>query len=132
MIKARLSKRSDAAGEGHFGASRGSRTHKGQDYECFPGAIIESPIKGYITKLGYPYADDLSYRYVEITQSLSTNKYRIFYVEPSVKLGDGVLPGDAIGAAQDVAKRYPNESMTCHVHLEIKLDDGSFTDPEAE
>ncbi len=56
----------DTWGSGHFGASRGERTHIGIDYACSPGSQILAPCIGEVTKLGYPYSNDLSFRYVEI------------------------------------------------------------------
>ena len=61
MITARLSTRQDPAGAGHFGAPRGDRTHKGQDYCCLPGAEILAPVPDgqvwSVSKWGYPYTD---------------------------------------------------------------------------
>lgn len=118
----------DSYGEGHFGASRGSRTHTGQDFACYPGTKITAPVDGIVTKLGYPYADDLSYRYVEVTDSDGL-RHRLFYVEPGVSVDDAVLEGVTIlGCAQDICARYPN-GMTGHVHYEIKTTGGSFINP---
>jgi len=57
----------DGYGSGEFGASRSNRTPHGVDYACYPGSQLLSPVKGSVTKLGYPYRDDMAYRYVEIT-----------------------------------------------------------------
>lgn len=120
MIRAILSKRQpDAYGSGEYGANRGSRAHRGIDYACFVGAEILSPIEGKITKLGYAYADDLSYRYVEVVGDDSLH-YRVFYVEPSVGVGDMVTRETIIGKAQDISARYTeNGMMENHIHYEI-------------
>ena len=133
MITAQLSTRSDAAGAGHFGAPRGNRKHKGQDYACLPATEILAPVPDgqvwSVSKLGYPYGDDLSYRYVEI-RDLNDRRHRVFYVEPSVELHDMVTSKTVIGKAQDVTKRYPQyPAMTPHVHYEIMLSDDSCVDP---
>ena len=120
----------DPMGSGHYGASRGSRTHNGVDYACYPETEIASPTFGTVTKLGYPYGDDLSYRYVEITDQFD-KRHRVFYVEPSVQVGSLVHIGDVIGTAQDIEARYSGRGMKNHVHYEIKLEDGSFIDPES-
>lgn len=131
MIVAELPKRgSDAFGSGEFHASRGSRKHKGIDYSCFPDSVIRSPVFGKVTKLGYPYADDLSFRYVQVTDE-ADNDHRFFYVEPGVKVGDTIAPGDAIGTAQDVAAKHStaNRKMKNHIHYEILIN-GTEVDPE--
>ena len=121
--------RSDPAGNGSFKSKRGPRIHKGVDLVCEPGDLVVAPLGGWITKIGYPYADDLSYRYVEIT-SKSKLVCRIFYVEPTVELGHEVEAGDQVGFAQDVAERYKYDSrggvryrtnkMLPHVHVELR------------
>ena len=115
---------SDGFGAGHFGAPRGSRTHKGVDLLAQSGEAINSPVTGTVTKVGYPYGDDLSYRYVQITAG--DYDFRVFYVEPSVRVGQEVTTETAIGSAQDLGRRYPG--IPNHVHFEIKSD-GDYLDP---
>jgi murein DD-endopeptidase MepM/ murein hydrolase activator NlpD len=117
----------DEWGCGHFGAPRGNRTHKGVDFKCPYGAHVQSPCSGRVTKLGYAYSDDLSFRYVEITAD-DGNRHRIFYVLPRVFDSSIVKEGDVIGYAQDLEQRYPG--ITPHVHYEIIDTDGNFIDPE--
>ena len=127
----------DPMGDGSFGASRGGRTHNGIDYASEPGDVILSPVAGKVTKLGYPYANALEYRYVEITDNMQ-RKWRLFYVHPSVELGQEITPAFPIGITQDInAKRtvaggqsYGEKGMTNHIHVEVKLADGSFMDPD--
>lgn len=115
----------DAHGCGEFRASRGSRKHNGVDLECLPGTLVSSPVCGTVTKLGYPYSDDLSFRYVQVESQ--GYEFRIFYVDPLVSVGDQVRKGDILGACQGLQGRYPG--ITNHVHLEIKDDHGDFVDP---
>ena len=122
--------RSDSAGDGHFMAPRGSHMHNGVDYLCEPGSLVYSPVAGTITKLGYPYGDDLQWRYVEITDE-DKNKHRLFYTEPAVNLDQYVMVGEVVGEAQNIASRYPDQGMLAHIHLEIIGADGQLTDPEA-
>lgn len=127
MIRAILPKRgTDDWGSGAFGASRGSRVHKGIDYECPAGAEVLSPVSGKVTKLGYPYADDLSYRYVQIS---NTYDHRLFYVEPSVEVGQWVNENTPIGICQNLQARY-DKKMKNHVHYEVLKGDTPI-DPEA-
>ncbi len=116
----------DVHGSGSFGAPRGSRTHKGDDYACPVGSSILAPINGKVTKIGYPYGDDLSFRYVEIT--VSELRYRVFYVEPIVEVGDIVTRQDVIGHSQKLGDRY--NGITEHVHFEILRPDGSPINPK--
>jgi len=135
MIRATLNKRKpDELGSGEFGASRGLRKHNGIDYTCEPRTRILSPVRGKVTKIGYPYADDFGYRYVQITDN--DNRYhRVFYIEPGVSLGDVVTRDTIIGEAQDIAIRYASVGrMNNHVHYEIMtIKDGKkvYHDPEA-
>ena len=133
MISATLSKRvSDDFGEGHFHASRGSRLHLGIDYAAHPGCQIHSPVRGTVTKHGYPYEDHPEYRYIEITTSDGA-RHRFFYVHPNPNLpvGAQVHINDYIGYAQDISVLYntPDRKMINHVHYEILLD-GQEIDPE--
>lgn len=115
----------DEHGCGHYGASRGTRTHNGIDLACAPGTLISCPVEGMITKLGYAYADDLSYRYVQI--EVQGYEIRLFYVDPLVSEGDRVHKNDALGACQGLSRRYPG--ITDHAHLEIKDEHGDYVDP---
>jgi len=115
----------DAHGCGYFGAPRGGRNHNGVDILAAFGDCVRSPVDGVVTKVGYPYADDLSFRYVQI--SAGGYDFRLFYCEPTLSLGAVVKRGDAIGTAQDLGKRYAG--IANHFHLEIKNPDGNFVDP---
>lgn len=115
----------DGQGCGHFGASRGSRTHNGVDMECVPGTEVGSPVTGQVTKLGYPYANDLSIRYVQITAE--NYHFRVFYVEPCVQVGDWVQINDTVGTSQRLESM--DRGGTQHVHLEIKTSKGEYIDP---
>ncbi|RKZ71958.1 MAG: hypothetical protein DRQ48_01860 [Gammaproteobacteria bacterium] len=124
----------DSYGAGYFGASRGSRKHAGVDFACAPGSKILSPISGLVTKLGYPYSDDLSFRYVEVT-AIDNLRYRFFYVDPCVKVGGNVLANESVlGTSQRLGLRYPADAMhafaiTEHIHFEIKALSEDYIDP---
>lgn len=131
MITVMLQKRgSDDFGSGEFGASRGARIHRGIDYTAPAGAAVLSPVDGKVTKLGYPYASDLQFRYVEVTDTAGA-RHRLFYVSPDVVVGVAVCRGDKIGVAQDIAGKYntPERKMKNHVHYEIIVG-GDYVNPE--
>ena len=115
----------DGHGCGYYGASRGKRSHKGLDLNCKPETLVYSPVAGTVTKIGYPYADDLSYRYVEV--STDGYKFRVFYIEPLVKEGQQVSKHTLIGEAQNLRPRY--SKISPHIHFEIKNAEGAYIDP---
>ena len=115
----------DAHGCGHFGASRGKRDHNGVDLVAAMKEKIQSPVRGVVTKVGYPYADDLSWRYVEVTAK--GYRFRFFYVSPWVGVGDKVNVGTVLGRAQGIENRYIG--ITPHIHFEIKGPGGGYIDP---
>jgi len=138
--------RSDPAGDGRFGSSRKKLVkgrvvtypHQGQDHNCkiyqegeFPLGGVLSPVNGLITKHGYCYGDDLSWRYVQITDG-DLLHHRLFYVFPLVRVGKTVTAGTIVGRAQDITRRYPDDpDMTPHVHYEIMNDAGEYLDPNS-
>lgn len=117
----------DVHGCGHFGASRGDRLHRGVDVECVAGEVIASSTSGTVTKLGIVYADEAlrHFRYVEVTKG--DYRYRYFYVDPLVKVGQNVGVDSLLGIAQDLSLYY--EGITQHCHFEIKDKDGTYVDP---
>jgi hypothetical protein len=109
----------DAFGDGSFGASRdgGVRRHAGVDYVADVGQAVVAPISGFVSKIGFPYADDQQLRYVEIENPALSMSARVFYVDPQVEVGQAVRLGAPIGVAQDLQARY--RGITEHVHLEV-------------
>jgi murein DD-endopeptidase MepM/ murein hydrolase activator NlpD len=126
---------SDPHGAGHFGAPRGKKkngkkkTHRGVDVACCAGSIIPSLTPGTVTKIGYPYDPGSvtkgHLRYVEVT--LDGNRYRYFYVMPSVRVGDKIKQGDQVGVTQGLTKIY--KGITDHFHFEHIDPKGKYQDP---
>jgi len=108
----------DAFGEGHFGASRGNRKHKGIDFLATPGERVGSPCDGVIRRIGRCYGDTPEYKLIEIDTDGAL--VRVFYVDANVAPGDRVFDRSTLGYAQDIAARYGN-GMDNHVHLEVRL-----------
>ena len=111
----------DEHGDGRFGTPRGSRRHPGIDYKAEPGDLIRAPFSGTITHVGYPYDDDLRFRYVDVSANMFMA--RMMYVEPIPEKGSVVVKGGLVGRAQDLTKRYPG--IVNHIHLGIRLSWGS-------
>jgi hypothetical protein len=109
----------DAFGDGEFGASRdgGAREHEGVDYISRAGQAVKSPISGFVTRIGFAYADDQRLQYVEISNPAIRYVTRVFYVTPEVREGQVVRIGQEIGQARSLQARYPG--ITNHVHMEI-------------
>lgn len=110
----------DQHGSGAFAARRGTRLHPGVDLICYPGEDIVAPAASIVTKVGYTYSDDLSYRYVHAkVLSHPGLEWRIMYLSPTVGTGDRVSLGHPIGRAQDLTPRYPG--ITNHVHYGVRV-----------
>ncbi len=110
----------DAYGFGHFGARRdgGARAHEGVDFAGVAGQTVVAPMSGYVTKIGYAYAGDSNLRFVEISNPALRYEARVFYVDPTVEVGQAVQLGAPIGTLHSLQKTYPG-GMTDHAHLEI-------------
>lgn len=119
----------DDYGCGSFGASRdsGARSHAGVDYIASSGQDVSAVQGGTVTRIGYPYGDDLSLRYIEINGG-DGYVSRQLYVSPAQGIARGtiVTAGQVIGNYQSLDARYPG--ITPHVHVEIRYN-GNVIDP---
>jgi len=88
------------------------------DFKADAGQPVDAPISGFVTKIGYAYAGDSELKFVEITNPALRYAARVFYVNPTVEVGESVAIGHPIGTAHSLQKKYPG-GMTNHVHLEI-------------
>ena len=113
-------RKTDAYGCGDFGASRdgGERRHEGVDFKADAGQALVAPLSGYVTKIGYAYPGDQALKFVEISNPALRYQARVFYIDPTVEVGQTVRVGQPIGAHQTLEQKYPG-GMTDHVHLEI-------------
>lgn len=118
----------DPLGCGSFGASRsgGSRPHNGIDYKASPGEAIYSPIAGKITRIAYPYANDLSYTGIEIVNT--SYKVKMFYLSPTLPVGTQVVAGQRIGTAQNISAKH-GSAMVNHIHFEVYDKNGNLLNP---
>ncbi|CAH1387007.1 M23 family metallopeptidase [Candidatus Nitrotoga sp. M5] len=116
----------DKWGSGHYHASRGTHLHNGVDKLAMAGSQLKSLTDGYVTKLGFAYADDLSYRYVQVSDGQG-HDLRYFYLDPKVEVDQRVYKGDILGEVQNLGRRYAG--IGNHFHFEVRLN-GGFIDPE--
>lgn len=117
----------DVHGSGAWQAPRGYGKHRGIDIACLPDSIILSSTEGVVSKLGYMYNDDLSYRYVQVTTP-DGYKIRYCYVEPDVKVRDTIEVGQPLGVVQDIGRRY--KGITPHIHLGVMNLEREYINPE--
>ncbi len=109
--------RVDLEGDGNYGASRGTRLHKGVDYICREGQDIIAPFNMLITRIAKPKnASPLSGIVWQKGKSLG----KMFYFKPDNNLiGKPVYKGDVIGVAQSVSKDYKLPNMLDHIHFQV-------------
>ncbi len=121
--------RSDPAGDGRYGASRGGRTHQGLDTRADPGDSARAPMTGLLVRSGLCYRDDDRFSLAVIESEPWACK--VLYVAPYARLiGRRVRMGQIIGMVQDVTKRkdYAVQGMMPHVHTEVRHH-GEIVDP---
>ena len=110
----------DALGCGHFGASRTHGTHKGLDFKFTEFENVLAPFDCKIVRYGYPYANDLQYKLVEVQGigKYKDYKAKLMYIKPIYDIGQIVLKTDTICYADDISKKH-GSSMINHVHFEL-------------
>ncbi len=123
--------RNDSQGDGFFGASRGRRTHNGIDILVTPGSAVYCPIEGVMLRMAYPYGTARGNHQWEGCVIVGVGDYRgyevkIFYMRPFV-IGDYLFPGDILGIAQDISRKY-SPAMMDHLHVEVRRN-GVLIDP---
>lgn len=127
----------DSFGSGNFGASRGSRDHKGLDFIALVGDVVVAPITGSVVQIGRAYGDaELHSVHIQGDGEFTGCRVKLLYVLPNVGLnGRYVNQGDPIGTAEDVAAYHhakqpghPGE-MKNHVHVEVWITEPRPMDP---
>jgi murein DD-endopeptidase MepM/ murein hydrolase activator NlpD len=123
--------RNDSKGDGHFGASRGRRTHNGLDLIVVPGSAVYCPIEGYMKRVAFPYGAGRRNKKwlgcaIEGMGLYRGYEVKIFYMDPFL-MGEYVYPNDIIGKAQAISKKYSSR-MIDHLHVEVRYK-GQLIDP---
>lgn len=126
LVKKQRIRGKDAHGSGVFGASRGNRTHEGIDIITITNEDIYSPISGIVKRYAYPYANDLKYKGIIISNN--DFEVKIFYINPVVLVGAKVEAGQFIGKAQNISSKY-TPGMINHLHLEVRNANKQLLDP---
>jgi murein DD-endopeptidase MepM/ murein hydrolase activator NlpD len=120
-----LIRKLDDFGVGVYGASRGTRVHKGIDLIVEPQQNLVSPIDGMITREAYPYAGDLKWRGCVIQNK--DVQIKMFYMVLNQSMRKNfptvVTQGEVIGVAQNIANKYnaDGKTMIPHIHFEMRI-----------
>ena len=123
----------DKHGAGAYGASRGSRKHRGIDIACYAGSRLALISSGTITKIGYPYSPNDPkkghLRYVQVTDDYGYD-IRYLYCKLSIPLEIGVRvhSNQLILETQGLLDVYPG--ITDHFHFEVKDPSGKYINPK--
>ncbi len=123
---------SDPMGKGHFGASRGTRTHKGTDYTATVGQKIKAPMSGFVKRVAIPYSSGKDHKLLRGVEIIGADghKCKIWYMSLEANIvGSMVTAGqEDIGTLLTLQNRH-GKKITEHVHVEIRTHAGSVIDP---
>ncbi|XP_019206887.1 leukocyte cell-derived chemotaxin-2-like [Oreochromis niloticus] len=107
----------DNWGQGHYGASRGGRLHKGVDINCSDGSAVLAPfdvtIKGSLIVYNDPNKKAID---EGINLSGEGLCFKLFYVKP-IKTSGTVNKGEKIGTMLPMQSVYPG--ITSHIHVQM-------------
>lgn len=123
--------RNDTKGSGAYLATRNDlknkvRLHEGVDYQVTGGQKIYAPFDSTVVRFPFPYAGDTKYKGI-ILKSTDGTEITVYYLIPSVSIGQGIKAGQVIGTAQKISEKY-GSAMQDHIHVEIRKN-GLLTDP---
>ncbi|XP_077415373.1 leukocyte cell-derived chemotaxin-2-like [Vanacampus margaritifer] len=108
---------SDTWGQGHYGAPRGSRTHKGLDIVCDDNSSVYAPFDVTINRKVIVYTDPSK---AAINNGIEMEGeglcFKLFYVNPD-KTSGTVSKGQRLGVMMPMQSVYPG--ITSHVHVQM-------------
>lgn len=113
--------REDSWGDGDFMAPRGNRFHHGIDLVVEPGEPIASMIDGKIDRVVYPYASDLEWTGLQLSNEY-VKVYYFYCTAISELIGKRVNAGHVIALADDISQKYQDDNrspMTPHLHVQV-------------
>uniref|UniRef100_A0A671X1W4 Leukocyte cell derived chemotaxin 2, tandem duplicate 1 n=1 Tax=Sparus aurata TaxID=8175 RepID=A0A671X1W4_SPAAU len=110
-------RQSDSRGQGHYGARRGDRVHKGLDIMCTDGSTVYAPFDVTLHGNVIVYTDPAK---AAINQGINLRGeglcFKLFYVRPD-KTSGSVRKGQRIGTMLPMQSVYPG--ITSHVHVQM-------------
>ncbi|XP_041818767.1 leukocyte cell-derived chemotaxin-2-like [Chelmon rostratus] len=108
---------SDRWGQGHYGARRVNREHKGLDIVCNDGSIVYAPFDATLHGNVIVYTDT-SKAAINNGINLRANGlcFKLFYVQPDRTSGS-VRKGERLGIMLPMQSVYPG--ITSHVHVQM-------------
>nr|AGT29864.1 chemotaxin-like protein [Trachidermus fasciatus] len=108
---------SDSWGQGHHGASRGSRRHEGLDIKCNDGATVYAPFDVTLNGKVTVYTDPSK---AAINNGINLRGgglcFKLFYVQPD-RYSGSVRKGQRIGVMMPMQTVY--RGITSHVHVQM-------------
>ncbi|KAM9837490.1 leukocyte cell-derived chemotaxin-2-like [Aulostomus maculatus] len=107
----------DSWGQGHFGARRGTREHKGLDIVCNDGSVVYAPfdvtLNGKVIVYTEPGKEAIN---SGINLKGAGLCFKLFYVAPDRTSGM-VRKGERIGTMLPMQTVYPG--ITSHIHVQM-------------
>ncbi|XP_074475531.1 leukocyte cell-derived chemotaxin-2-like [Sebastes fasciatus] len=108
---------SDSWGQGHYGAGRGTRDHKGLDIVCSDGSVVYAPFDVTLNRKVIVYTDPAK---AAINNGINLSGgglcFKLFYIQPDRTSGS-VRKGERIGVMLPMQSVYPG--ITSHVHVQM-------------
>ncbi|XP_073345937.1 leukocyte cell-derived chemotaxin-2-like [Pagrus major] len=108
---------SDSWGQGHYGARRGDRVHKGLDIVCSDGSTVYAPFDVTLHGNVIVYTDPTK---AAINDGINLRGeglcFKLFYVRPD-KTSGSVKKGHRIGTMLPMQSVYAG--ITSHVHVQM-------------
>ncbi|XP_040922538.1 leukocyte cell-derived chemotaxin-2-like [Toxotes jaculatrix] len=108
---------SDSWGQGHYGARRGNRDHRGLDIMCSDDSIVYAPFDVTLHGKVIVYTDPEK---AAINSGINLEGeglcFKLFYVRPDRTSGS-VRKGERIGIMLPMQSVYPG--ITSHIHVQM-------------
>ena len=128
--------RNDSGGLGHYGASRGDRSHKGLDFKTDEGQDIASLIHGKARNFIGASSKKPMVQIYPNANSLGIKEIQILYVDKLHNVKDFQWyemkgASTVLGTAADLSKLGYPENVTDHVHVQFLNSSGKKVNPQS-